>query len=274
MPVRPLGEGWDNAAFGAGDYVVRFPRRAVAVALIEREVRALPLLAPLLPLPISSPAFAGAPWERYPWPFAGYRRLAGEPLASAAFPAGGYEALGSQLGAFLRALHGVDPEIGARAQLPGDEIGRLDHTACMRRSGPRFAELEAAGVLGDGAALLAQLEALAPAEARAARCIVHGDLYAAHVLIEGERCSGIIDWGDVHLGDPAVDLSVAFEVLPAHARPAFFAAYGPIDAPAERLARYRALYHAVLVAHYGLTIGNDALREAGLRGLAYAGALR
>ena len=44
--VAALGEGWDNSVFSVnGEWVFRFPRRQIAVPLIERELRVLPALA-------------------------------------------------------------------------------------------------------------------------------------------------------------------------------------------------------------------------------------
>ena len=37
---------------------------------------------------------------------------------------------------------------------------------------------------------------------------LHADLKPAHVLCESGRLSGVIDWGDVSLGDPDFDLAV------------------------------------------------------------------
>ena len=70
--------GWDNTAFVVNDeWVFRFPRREIAVALIERESRLLPRIADELPLPVPRPDLVGAAEPRFPWPFSGYRALPG-----------------------------------------------------------------------------------------------------------------------------------------------------------------------------------------------------
>ncbi len=44
-------------------------------------------------------------------------------------------------------------------------------------------------------------------------CLMHGDLYARHLLLdESFQLSRVIDWGDLHAGDGAVDLAVAWLV--------------------------------------------------------------
>jgi aminoglycoside phosphotransferase (APT) family kinase protein len=273
LNVQPLGEGWDNAAFLVGDaYVFRFPRRRVAVNLIETELRILPALAQRLPLPIPEPRFAGVPGEEFPWPFAGYARLAGRPLTEVRIEEDAYEPAAVALGEFLRVLHAIAP--ASLPALPRDTLGRFDHARCMPKLRGRFAELQAAGLIEDAAPLIAFEERIAPHGVRADRLsVVHGDLYAPHVLVDGTRVTGVIDWGDVHVGDPALDLSIAFSIFPPPARAAFARAYGEIDERTWELARYRSVYSGALVAHYGHRIGDPGLVRAGLRSLIGQGAL-
>ncbi|MGA8534477.1 MAG: phosphotransferase [Candidatus Tumulicola sp.] len=271
--VEPFGEGWDNAAFLVGGaYVFRFPRREVAVPLIETELRVLPAIAAHLPLPIPVPRFAGVPDGEYRWPFAGYKLLGGRTLSSESLDDDEYAGVAATCGAFLRALHACD---AARLPPPGvdvDRIGRLDHPRCMPKVSARLRELHAAGLLHHIAPLERQLKSVAPRGPRGdRRTLVHGDLYARHILVDGDhRAAGVIDWGDVHFGDPALDLAIAFSVLPPATRSAFVDAYGEIDAETWSLAQYRAIYSSTLVAHYGHRIGDAELVRAGLAGLSRA----
>ena len=76
--LRPLAEGWDNAVWVL-DERWAFPRRAIAIPGVERELATLPRLASLLPLPVPEPVFVGRPADGYPWPFFGSRLLPGKP---------------------------------------------------------------------------------------------------------------------------------------------------------------------------------------------------
>lgn len=269
-PVEPLGEGWDNAAFLVGrDFVFRFPRRAVAAPLMAREIAILPMVAPELPISVSAPRFAGVPTPAYPWPFAGYRSFRGKALSAMELDAAAYMRLATSLGTFLRALHAIAPAAALAAGLPEDEIDRLDHSVRMPKLEDRFGELVDAGLIADPKPYREFLDAVAPHGPRRDRlAIVHGDLYAKHVIVDAAgNVEGIIDWGDVHYGDPAIDVSIAFEMLPTEARASFAAAYGEIDEETWRLARYRAIYHAALVAYYGRRIGSEETLRAGLTGL-------
>ncbi|XVQ08691.1 phosphotransferase [Spirillospora sp. CA-255316] len=93
VAMEPLGIGWDNTVFVAGgEWVFRFPRRSVAVPLIEREIAALPVLGPRLPLPIPVPEYVargGSP--DFPWPFWGARMVPGRELAEAGLGDGARE---------------------------------------------------------------------------------------------------------------------------------------------------------------------------------------
>src|SRR5262249_55596118 len=145
ITLEEEGEGWDNAAYLVnGIYVFRFPRRAIAAKLIERELELLPMIVAQLPLAVPAPEFAGAPSETHPWPFAGYRRVGGRELSSLRPQEGAYEALAADLGAFLRALHGLDAAPLLAAGLPFDEIGRLDGERMMPKLQMRLGELSAA----------------------------------------------------------------------------------------------------------------------------------
>ena len=154
----------------------------------------------------------------------------------------------------MRALHALD------AEAPGDELGRLD----LRTRVPRALELldRAAGLLDDPAPLRRIVEEAAPAPAKAV--LVHGDLYALHLLVdEAGALTGVIDWGDVHWSNPAADLMVAHAWLPPSAHAAFRGAYGLIDEATWTLARFRALHHTLNVLLYAHETGRVELeREA------------
>ncbi len=49
------------------------------------------------------------------------------------------------------------------------------------------------------------------------RVWLHGDMHAQNVLSQDGRLAGVIDWGDMCSGDPAVDLGAVWGVL-GHAR--------------------------------------------------------
>jgi aminoglycoside phosphotransferase (APT) family kinase protein len=267
-PVRleSLGVGWDNLAFRVNDrFVFRFPRRRIAAALIEREARALPLLAPHLPLPVPAPEFVGAPAEGYPFPFSGYPLLPGTTADRVDWSQAERGRTAAPLARFLAALHGIPVDDATRGWAPGDEIERANIAKRAPRVKERLRGLDNRPGGADRALLLDRIDRLAATPAwTGPGCWVHGDFYARHLLVDADRCPcGVIDWGDVHLGDPALDLSIAFSCLPPGARAAFREAYGSIDAATWERARFRALHYSVLLIEYGTVAGDAAIRRAG-----------
>jgi Ser/Thr protein kinase RdoA (MazF antagonist) len=95
-----------------------------------------------------------------------------------------------------------------------DRFGRIEHGRRLPQARERFAEIALAGLIPDPDVFIPEMERIAPTESPARLTIVHGDLYARHVLVdERGALSGVIDWGDIHLGDPAIDLAIAHLVL-------------------------------------------------------------
>ncbi len=264
--LEPFGVGWDNVAYLVNArYIFRFPRRKIAAGLIAREVRVLPSLAPHLPLPIPVPTFVGEPEADYPYPFAGYTLLPGVTACRAGLSEEERGRCAVTLARFLAALHRIPVDADTLAWAPGDEIERANH----RKRAPRMKArlplpaLQANGIEPDRLCeLLDRLAAAAPQAGPL--CWVQGDFYARHLLIDDARnVCGVIDWGDVHLGDPAIDLSIAFSFLPAEARNAFRQAYGSIDSATWDRARFRAIHYAIELIPYGLQVGDEAIRAAG-----------
>ncbi len=268
LPVREFGEGWDNVAYLVGKrHVFRFPRRSISAELMATELCVLPAIAPDLPLPVPVPRFAGVASEEFRWPFAGYEILRGNALSRTSLSEGDARRVARRTGEFLRALHALDAK-----NVPGlgdDRLGRLDHTRCMPKAMDRLREIVAAGAVAGVEAFERILrENAPPASVPETGAAVHGDLYGRHILIDdGKRVCGIIDWGDVHRGHPAVDIAVAFEAFPPAARDGFVAGYGHIEERTWMSARYRALYHSAMVAHYGVKTSDDEMLRAGLTGL-------
>jgi aminoglycoside phosphotransferase (APT) family kinase protein len=267
--VERFGRGMDNVAYAVDHrYIFRFPRRAIAAPLLEIEIQVLPLIAQRVDVPIPVPRFVGTPDLGYPWAFGGYERLRGSPAGRRAPTPQDHQALARALGSFLRDLHSMDPTEAVNRGLVPDQLGRLDHAKRLPMAGERFAELEAAGMVCNSEPFISFMIESAPGELGEPSSIVHGDLYASHLLLDDQgHLAGIIDWGDVHLGHPAVDLMIAHTLLPRTAHAEFLKAYGGTDPRTWQTAKYRAVYHSALVAHYGMSIGDEELRDTGLHSL-------
>jgi aminoglycoside phosphotransferase (APT) family kinase protein len=266
-PVRleHLGRGWDHEVLLAnGAWVFRFPRNDFAALGLRTELAILPWLAPRLPLPIPVPVFEGVLDETKGMPFVGHRLVPGKTVLDAGLGEEARAALGPALARFVRALHSIRPADAPPAP-PPDVIGRMDAPKRMPLTQERLASLRRDGVLPDDTVtrLLRLIEEPWKPPAREDLVLVHADLHGRNLLVGADGAlSGVIDWVDLHEGDPAVDLATAFEVLPLAAREAFFRDYGGIDAPALVRARWRGITHMTAGLVGSIARGDEGFVQA------------
>ncbi|MEP6756599.1 MAG: phosphotransferase [Chthonomonadales bacterium] len=259
--VKLQGVGWDNFAFLVnGDFIFRFPRRAFAAPLIAIESNILPTIAPLLPLPIPIPEFVGVMPEPSNWKFAGYRRLPGSTTCSARMTATQRTAVAKPLALFLKQLHSLATSPLIELGAPPDTIGRLEFPRRLDRARTDLVKLRDIGFLDNIDPLIKIIDD-APTDFKPrADTLVHGDLYSRHLLVDDAHAlSGVIDWGDLHIGDAAIDLSIAHIFLPPEAHADFRKPYGNIESITWEIARLRAIWHTAYVALYALDIGDEDL---------------
>lgn len=265
--IAYFGAGWDNTAFLVNDqYIFRFPRRKVAVALLEREVKLLPFLAEKLPLKIPKPVFVGEASAFYPCLFSGYKILEGisasELTLDSAARAQNTEALAN----FLRVLHSIE--------LPSNLLSEaiIENRANPHKLVPKT--LEALVMLEEhqyvfGKKLEIYLENFPVSLQDNTRHLIHGDFYPKHILlnIENKVC-GVIDWGDAEINHPALDLAIAFQFLPERQHEKFRQIYHlPISEASWELARLRALYSTMTLIHYATDVGDQPLLKDSLASL-------
>lgn len=224
LPVRAAASGWDNAMFRIGDALAaRLPRREVAAPLIDHELAWLPGLLADVPgsdqggLDTAVPLREGRPGCGYPWRWSVVAWLPGEPAVLA--PPADTDDAARRIARFLAALHRSAPSDAPDNPYRGvpladraDMLPRhLDQAAAIGR--PLGNGLDRRDVEAAWAALSA-----APVWAGPARWL-HGDLHPANLLVHEGRLSGVVDFGDLTSGDPATDLLVVWQLLPASARP-------------------------------------------------------
>ena len=215
-----LSAGTDNAMYRLGpDLAVRLPRIEWAVADVSKEYTWLPRLAPHLPLPIPAPLALGQPSEDYPWPWAVYRWLDGEDATLDNIR--DEHQLARDLAGFVTALHSVDTAIPASVTTPTSSRGV---PLTKRDEGTREAIGACADLLDAGWMLPVWEAAVKLPPWDASPVWIHGDLKPGNLLAKAGRLSAVIDFGGLALGDPAVDLIVAWNLLSSESRATFRAA--------------------------------------------------
>ncbi|MGL5063182.1 MAG: aminoglycoside phosphotransferase family protein, partial [Microcoleus sp.] len=217
LPVQFVDAGWDNALFRLGDRLaVRLPRRAIAAKLLDSEQFWLPQLANRLPIPIPTPYKIGLPSSIYPWHWSVIPWLTGQTADRSDLN----EEQTQRFAEFLKALHVAAPDnapinpyrgtpLSQRAQMLEDRMQRLETQA---KIAPAIRSL--------------WQEALnAPIDVESTW--LHGDLHPRNILAENGCITGVIDWGDLTVGDRATDLAALWYLFPdRHLRKQAIAAYG------------------------------------------------
>lgn len=264
-----IGEGWDNVVYRVNhDYVFRFPRRQPGADLIDTEWKVLPHLLGRLPLPIPEPLFYGKPTAEFPWHFLGYRFLPGQSACKARLSIDERIKLAKPLGQFLKALHSIDQAQALSFGAKLDDMGKLDVDTRWPKTLQQIEKIRELGLFEHCHTLVKILDDLKDVYDTGPKTLVHGDLYGRHLLIDDHRTlSGVIDWVDVRIGNPALDLMILFSFLPKNAHALFFEEYGPIDEQTSRLALFRALYCSSLFVLYSNDIGDKDLLDESLFGL-------
>jgi aminoglycoside phosphotransferase (APT) family kinase protein len=243
--------GWDTrATLVDGRWVDRTPRRTEVEPQVRREVALMPWLAPQVPLPVPEPVI-----------------LCEEPLTvrhalivGAACP-GTSAAHGRAVGLFLHALHAVDPDRAVGAGARDGPASFAEAQAIRDRMATDVLPLVPGRLRAEGAALLARLAA-PPPDPR----LVHGDLGPEHIRVVGDAVTGVIDWGDCCVGDPALDLAwTRYGAGPAFAA-ALETAYSPDETLLARARDWHLLgpWHEVV---YGLDTDRPEYVESGLAGV-------
>lgn len=249
LPVRPVGAaGTANAMFRLGtDMVVRLPLSEGSAADIEKERDWLPQLAPRLPVSVPVPLETALPGPDFPRSWSVHRWLDGHTPTVGRIAEPGL--LARDLARFVAALRGVDATSAPRSYR-GESLAARD--AGTRRS---IAELS---TVVDTGAVTAVWESALSAPAPAGPPVwIHADLQPGNLLVDRthDRLAAVIDFACAGLGDPAVDLIVAWYVLPAEVRRIFRLALGDDDATWARGRGWALSIALAELAHYR---GRDA----------------
>lgn len=236
-----LGGGLDHRAFRVGDLVVR-ARESGGDDAVVREAALLRLVADRIAVPVPEPRFADP--ERG---VIAHRFLPGRPLLGRTPPAGAAALLGRD----LRALHGTCRDaVGDLLPVdPADPAQWLD------------------GLTGPAHLLRVVRTDVPPPADRLVPA--HADLGAEHLLEDGGRLTGIIDWSDAAVTDPALDLSRLLRDFGPAFLDAVLDAYGDDGPELRRRTAFFARCAALEDLGFGRETGRDEYSRAAGRSLTW-----
>ncbi|ADB52875.1 phosphotransferase [Conexibacter woesei] len=205
--VTEMLNGWDSVVLDVNDELIaRFPKRDEVLVQLEKE---LPLLAELdrrLPGRVPAPTRVGAPTD--PDRFLTYSKLHGVALSPELASGSHGPALADQIGELLTVVHGIDTAMVVGFGIPEASAGdwRAQYVELYERISdgvlPTLDPAERASIEQTWRTFLDD-----PANFAFTPTLVHGDLACEHILCDAGQgtVTGVIDWGDARLGDPAFD---------------------------------------------------------------------
>ena len=261
LPLTQLDTpGTDNVLFRIGETAcLRLPRLAPADEQLIKEAEWLPQMAPL-PLDVPKPLGLTGPFGTFPFHAAIHEWLPGRSALDS--PPADMTAAATALGAFIAALRKKPawgaPAAGAHNQYRGAPLTLRD-TLTRKALGRLDGMIDAGKLANLWAACLR-----APAHSGPGKWL-HGDLHAGNLIVRDGVLAGVIDFGLLGIGDPAVDLIPAWSFLDGTTRQAFRDAAGA-GADEWRRGQGWALSTAAIALDY-YRDSNPALSGLSLRAL-------
>lgn len=269
LGIQPLvSSGSSNALFRLADsLLVRMPRQAGGTATIEKEARWLPVIAQGLTTPVPEVVAIGEPGLGYPERWAVTTWLDGDvPQVPWDVHQGSSRRVADGLARLVAELRGMaippsaynDP---ALSWYRGGRLADMDHE--FRQSIDECRMIADLGLDLDRA-LHVWDDALAAEQATTpVRSWYHGDLLAENLLIRNGELAAVLDFGGLAVGDPAVDLIVAWEVLDREGRQTFKQAISVDDAAWAKGMGWALLIAMITFPYYWHTMpGRCAARKS------------
>lgn len=264
--IMLLDEGWDNLVYLINHkHIFRFPRREQGIVCMENEIALLPFIGTQVSFPFSCPKWIGKCSDLYPYPFSGYTMLDGKPLCDVTSELIDDTNLAYILATWLKELHSIKVTDEYAVLLKGGQSWRLNVSQRVSRCRENITQYEKYFVqagfdksfLLDVVAILSHLEFTDRRES-----YLHGDLYSRHIIVNPTNLvpTGLIDWGDVHIGPPGIDLAVSM-IFTEKAFKAFLNAYDVIDNETRHIMLFHAFCHTISFLPYAYEKNKKSLKR-------------
>jgi aminoglycoside 2''-phosphotransferase len=213
---RRIRMGWETAVLEInGKYIFRFLNLQRRWPHQQAEITLLKWIAPKLKVDVPCYEFVWLGSRTHPQKFAGYRKILGSPLMRGVFRNTQIDRLGEDFGRFVTELHSIRP--------PGEAL-----VSGYSRKSSLDGQLKFYQLVRKLVYPLLDVEARRRAEVFWTKFIehlsnvdfmprlIHSDLSGGNLIIDTStgRLSGVIDWGNAKVGDPARDFMGVFAVSP------------------------------------------------------------
>jgi aminoglycoside 2''-phosphotransferase len=260
-PLELVGEGFGSLVVATADGLIfRFAKHTTAQSSQRREQKILPLLRRQhLGLRIPEIEFALDSSAAFPFGVTGYRKLPGRPLTPGDVDHENHGRIANQVAQFLDVLHGVDIGSLVDVNLPRfppspDRLADLWQTVSPYLA-QHVSQREHHAMQRWHETLLDydHHHLYTPA-------LVHVDLWFENMLYDDaqRRLTGIIDFENASIGDPAIDLATQEYIGKHLARSVIDSYYPPQTAPTDLVSRVTLLMglRELQGLEHGMMMGN------------------
>ncbi|MCR8851045.1 phosphotransferase [Rossellomorea sp. SC111] len=249
-----------------GSLVFRFPKYIEGIRKLKKETRVLEGVEGNLSLQVPSPLYQSMDSEEVGKVFTGYKMIEGEPLWPAVFKDEEHsQKIASQLVGFLTELHShsvdeVEIEKKSIHEIRSSIVNLYDR--CQEKLFPHMNEKAKVEVRKHFDSFLANEHLL-----DFQPVLIHGDFGASNILWNPARheVSGIIDFGETEVGDPAYDFAGLLSSYGETFVRDCLTLYPGGDQIFERMSFYRGTF-ALQEALHGIEHGDREAFENGIRG--------
>ncbi len=188
------------------EWIYRFPKYSEEAERIAKEYHLLRALGQYISLPVPYPEYSNLEGESVSDIYIAYRLIPGKPLFRQSFlQIDNHERLAAQLGTFLKELHSIPIDnfvsldietVDSRMKWLGfyNEMKKKLYPS-MRQDARERIDRVFDMFLND------------PSNFTFKKTLVHGDLGPTNILHVGDNISGIIDFSEAGIDDPAVDIA-------------------------------------------------------------------
>jgi len=264
--IQLLDEGWDNLVYLVNQNLIfRFPRRELGVSCMENEILLLPCITKQVSFPLSNPEWIGEPSDLYPYPYGGYKMLPGKPLCDATDSLIDNVDFAVMLATWLNELHSLKVNDNHISLIKGDQSWRLDVNHRIARCHENLEHYQEyflqAGF--ENKQLIYLIEKLSSFKFRSLnKSYLHGDLYCRHVIVDTTHFlpTGLIDWGDVHISHPGIDLAIGM-IFTRPTLERFLNAYGNVDEELIHVMVFHSFCHSMSFLPYAFQQDKKPLKQ-------------
>jgi aminoglycoside 2''-phosphotransferase len=266
--IAPVLTGWDNFVLEVNsEYIFRFPKRPALKQQLQKEIQLLRELGGTLSVPVPRFELFWNQKEEWPGQFVVYRKIDGIPLQKEFIKSPQSFNLAEQLANFLTELHQFPLHKAAKLRIPHMTPVQWRHKyvdlydQVQLRICPLLEKNEVTKTT-----LLWEDYLTDKANFRFKPVLLHGDLSEEHILcdLDRELITGIIDWGDACVGDPALDFAWLLDYGKSFIKEVLGSYKGTIDRTFLQRATFYSRIGSFIEILFGLDTGDEVHLRQGL----------